>query len=244
MKKRKKLRAHLIDMFRASIEDRYQYEEMKQRFDLNEVFDEKLANDVREFFLNNIYPPLSKRQKIEDSMNNIGKYLKDPSKLKLLVGNMTRAIFTFGRHLPAAIQAAYNSFETFNSAMQLEQQLLKQSAINNFEIPLSKSEFDICIKGIPQQQIEKFMIKVMLLFEAITNKKLIEKTTYMLDQLATKMETLPNDFPKQDIEALYFGKSILMQGAAIFNDYDDKINEELLATIKKNEEWYLQQIYA
>lgn len=238
------LRAHLIDLFRKSIEERYQFEDMQNRFELNEVFDEALATEVREFFLENIYPPLKEREKIERSMNNIGKYLKDPSKLKLLVGNMTRAIFTFGRHLPMAIQAAYNSFETFNSAMQLEKQLLAQSKKNEFEMPLIDEEFNTCILGIDQSQIEKFMTKVMALFEAITNKKLIDKTIGMLTQLAEKMEQLPEHFPKEDVEALYFGKSILEQGDAIFDRYDEQTNKELIATIQKNEDWYLTQIYS
>jgi len=244
MGKHTELRAHLIEHFRNSIEERYQFEAMQKRFEMNDVFDENLTNEVREFFLINIYPPLDERKKIESSMNNIGKYLKDPSKLKLLVGNMTRAIFTFGRHLPLAIQAAYNSFETFNGAMRLEQQLLNQSIKNEFEIPLSKADFNVCIKSIDQTQIENFMKKVMALFEAITNKKLIEKTIGMLGQLAEKMEALPQDFPKEDVEALYFGKSILEQGDAIFDKYDEQTNKELIATIKKNEDWYLTQIYS
>jgi len=242
-KDRRKLRAELVELFRQSIAERYEFENLEGRFEM-ERFDEASTVQVKDFFLEYIYPSLDERMEIEQSMERIGTYLKDPSKLKLLVGNMTKAIFKFGRMLPSAIQAAYSSFDTFTQALKIENALVDAALEAEFETPLTTENFDHCLKNIPQKDISQFIERVIGLFDAIVNEKLIRKTLDIFDDLAGKMEAHPEEFPVEDLKAMEFAKSVLQKGYEIFSIKDKSENDALVELIKNNEEWYIDKIYA
>ncbi len=240
--KKNKWRAHLIDHFRESVEERYTFNFLEEHLDIDE-FDEDMMAEVRYFFLERIYPTEEKRNAIESSMENMGKYLKNPSKLKLLVGSMTTAIFKFGTQLPAAIKAAYTSFESFNTAIRLEKKLEAIAKEKELEIPIDREVFNELIEELPPKQLKTLVKNVEDLFNAVTNIKLIKKTIDILGTLKEKMQEYPDEFPESDIDALEFGTGILIDGQKIFEKYDKDQRKLLVNLIKENETNFIQGEY-
>ena len=67
--------------YRKIIESRYQYETIIEKYELPLSFDEQKVAQLREYFLNYIYPHPSKREDLNDAFQNLDNYVKHPDKL-------------------------------------------------------------------------------------------------------------------------------------------------------------------
>ncbi|MFT5231488.1 MAG: hypothetical protein ACI97R_001562, partial [Candidatus Azotimanducaceae bacterium] len=61
MVKREKVLEEIIEGYRNTICHRYQYENIKKTYDLPASIDEATVNQLREYFLNYMYPAHDKR---------------------------------------------------------------------------------------------------------------------------------------------------------------------------------------
>ena len=70
---------HIIEKFREMVEKRYDFEELKQRFELPESITEEIVDEIETYFLTTIYPPAPERKELEEAFqdlasNNLKKY--------------------------------------------------------------------------------------------------------------------------------------------------------------------------
>jgi hypothetical protein len=53
---------HIIEKFREMVEKRYDFNELKQRFDLPPSITEDVIDEIEKYFLTTIYPPAQERK--------------------------------------------------------------------------------------------------------------------------------------------------------------------------------------
>jgi len=235
--------ADIINKFREMISRRYQYAELKERFDLPATVDEAVITEIREYFLQTIYPEASQRLILEEAFAELAGYMRQPRKIWGLFGNMAGAVFRFGRHFVAALRAGMASLDSFIGAKKFERSMADLANKLGLEKPMTDDGFEECLYQLPREEVETFIHDVKNLFGAMVNTKLLEKTLHILDDVVVTMEKHPQTYPAADIDGIRLGRSLLQGGHDIFMKYDDATKQDMIALIHKNELWFVEQVY-
>jgi hypothetical protein len=235
---------YLIDVYRQLISDRYQYESLKKAGVLSDKIDKKIVDSIRTFFLNDVYPDFEKRKHIEEAFETLGSYVTQPAKALGLFGSVTSAIFMFGRHLPAAINAGIVTLQSFVDARHLEEKFIYAAKENFSNVEFTTEEMKQCIVQIPKADLEKFINDVKEMFLLMSNVELLEKTIRIMDMVIDKMKSKPKLYSKQEVEGIVLGRNILVNGLKLFKNYPDSLKKEIAETIYRVEMSYADELYS
>ncbi|MFN8282818.1 MAG: hypothetical protein U0U67_06355 [Chitinophagales bacterium] len=234
---------HIINKFREMLEKRYRYEDLVKRFDIPTSITEETIAEVKHYFLNTIYPPAVERKQLEDAFRNLAVYVRSPKKIWGLFGNMTGAIFKFGRHFMSALKAGFGALDSFMGAKKFEQSMADIANKNGILPPISDDDFEETMYQLPREEIEKFIGDVKGLFGAMVNTELLRKTLAILDNVIETMDKKPNTYPKADVDGIRLGRGLLEKGYELFSKYDEPAKNAIVEFIFKNEMWYIDYIY-
>ncbi|MCO5248012.1 MAG: hypothetical protein M9887_03565 [Chitinophagales bacterium] len=235
--------SHIIEKFRDMVNKRYQYDELKKRFNLPSNINEEVIDDVKEYFLGTIYPDFAERQRLEAAFGNLANYMKQPRKIWGLFGNMTTAVFKFGRHFFQAFKAGLASLDSFLGAKKFEQNMAAIANKNNIHPPISDEEYEKCYHLMQKSEIEKFIHDIKSLFGAMVNTPLLLKTLEILDNVVETMKKKPHIYPQDDIDGILLGRSLLNRGYELFSKYDEDTKQKMVEVIYQNELWYMNYIF-
>ena len=190
-----------------------------------------------------MYPTPEKRDEIEEAFRSLGHYITSPAKMWRLLGNMTAAVFKFGRHFPAALKAGFVSLESYMDANRFEHRLLEATLEYNYTIPLSREQFENCIRAIPRGEANEFVETVYSLFKSLTNEELLIKTLAILQSVIDKMKRYPHIYPEKDIDGIKLGMEIIENGYKMFHRYPPSVRQKAVEYIRENEHHYLNTLY-
>lgn len=241
---KEKLAADLVEKYRQLISKRYQYERLRGTFILSPELNEEVVSDVRNYFLERLYPTTGKRKHLNDAFETLSSYVSNPVRVFGLLGNMASAILKFGSLLPSAMTAGIASLETFIEARRFEAALLDAAVERSYQPPLTDRQFIACVRQIPQKQAEQFVDRVSSLFYSMTNTRLIGKTITILESVIAKMNSKPSVYPKKDVEGIVLGLETLRHGYTIFKNLDEDLKREITDTINANELDFLKSVYS
>ncbi|MEZ4880530.1 MAG: hypothetical protein R2801_10250 [Chitinophagales bacterium] len=234
---------HIINKFREMVAKRYNFEDLQKRFTLPLSITPEIVEEIKNYFLTTIYPPADERKKLEAAFANLADYVRSPKKIWNLFGDMTRAIFKFGSQFLKALKAGMDSLNSFVGAKNFEKSMVDIANKQAITPPISDEEFEECMYRLPREEIEKFINDVKSLFGAMVNTKLLQKTLDILDHVIQTMEKKPHVFPKEDVEGIKLGKSLLKSGYNIFSKYDEATKTAIVDFIYKNEMWFVDDVY-
>lgn len=234
---------HIINKFREMIEKRYEYTALKQRFEIPPAITEDVILEIKNYFLDTIYPHAAERKKLEAAFKDLADYVRSPKKIWGLFGDMARALFKFGRHFMQALRAGIDSLNSFLGAKKFEQSMADIANKNGIAPPMTDADFEDTLYQLPREDIEKFINDVKNLFGAMVNTVLLKKTMDILQHVIETMERKPGTFPQQDVEGIKLGKDLLQRGYSIFSKYDEPTKKAIVDFIYKNEMWFIDEVY-
>lgn len=234
---------HIIEKFREMVEKRYDFEELKQRFELPESITEEIVDEIETYFLTTIYPPAPERKELEEAFQDLASYVKQPKKIWGLFGDMARALFKFGRHFMAALRAGMDAMDSFVGAKNFETSMAEIANKHGIRPPMSDEDFEDSMYQLPREEVEKFIGDVRSLFGAMVNTVLLQKTLDILAHVIETMEHKPHVFPKKDVDGIKLGRNLLQRGYDIFSKYDEPTKMAIVEFIYKNEMWYVDYVY-
>jgi hypothetical protein len=139
------LKNHMIDLYRESINKRYTFENIKKDPNLPKSFTKQTVDELRDFFLENLYSSPSEREKLDKAFLQLESYVSHPSKVFGLLGNLASAVFEFGFHLPQAIHTGSVTLRTHSLLARFENDLLAIAESKNFPIPFTEEQFNECL---------------------------------------------------------------------------------------------------
>ncbi len=235
--------ADIINKFREMVSKRYEYEQLVERFDLPNNINEEIIGEIKAYFLYSIYPEASKRKELEDAFAGLGSYVKSPRKIWGLLGNMSKALFKFGRQFPTALRAGMGGLDAFLGAKKFEAEMVEQALKMNIEMPINDDAFEKVMAQLPKKDIEDFIADVKQLFKIMTNTILIEKTIAILDNVVGTMRKKSKIYPKEEIDGILLGKAILEDGYNLFSKYDENTKQLMVDVIYRNEIWNADTVY-
>lgn len=234
---------HIIEKFREMVEKRYDFNDLKKRFEVPPTITEDIVNEIKNYFLSTIYPPAQERKELEEAFKDLAAYVKQPRKIWNLFGDMARALFKFGRHFVTALRAGMDSLDSFIGAKSFETRMAQIANKNGVLPPISDEDFEDTMYQLPREDIEKFIRDVKNLFAAMVNTALLAKTLGILEHVIKTMESKPNVFPQKEVDGIKLGKSLLQKGYDLFSKYDEETKKLIVDFIFKNEMWYIDYVY-
>lgn len=229
--------------YRNVIYQRYQYPSLQKKFRLPDSINEETVKQLRDYFLNYIYPQFDKREELNQAFNSLDFYIKHPEKLlRILIGSI-KLIVKHGRYLPKILNTGLKAFKTFKAATQFEDKLVEKAIINQIEPPYNLSKIHALLKLLPRKEIEKFIDGSKTLFETIHNRVLIEKIKEILRNLISKMNNNQQLYSFKEIRGLEIGLEILIEGDKFFNQLTKEDQDLLVPLIVKIEKNALDEIF-
>lgn len=235
--------ADVINKFRDMVAKRYEYKALSRRFDLPPSITEQVIEEIKVYFLDSIYPEAQKRKELEEAFAGLGDYVRSPRKIWGLLGNMSRALFKFGRQFPLALRAGMNGLEAFMGAKSFESDMVHQAHLMVLRDEITDDDFEQLMARLPKRDIIHFINDVRKLFKIMTNTVLIEKTIEILDNVVETMRHKPHIYPAGEVDGILLGRSILQGGHDLFSKYGESEKQLMVEYIFKNEMWYTDHVF-
>ena len=132
---REKIVEDIIEGYRNTIYQRYQYQNIKDQYEIPESINEETVNLLRNYFLNYIYPEFNKRAELNESFKSLDNYIKHPKKLLSILLDTSNLIFKYGIHLPKILNTSLKVMKSYRAATGFENMLVDEAIKNRIEAP-------------------------------------------------------------------------------------------------------------
>ena len=239
----KKLKRHLIEKYRESISERYDYDSIKDDPKLPPSLTRKTVKEIRAFFLDNLYSAPATREKLDAAFLQLETFVAHPSKIWGVLGSLPSAIFKFGFHFPTAIKAAASALETHTSARHFEDTLLQAAMDKKFEVPLTDEQFRECLAAIPVKQAKDFIGDLSSLFHTITDTSLLAKTILIMEDVLHRMEERKDLYGPEDKEAIQLGIDLFKKSHDLLVTYGEETKQEIVEFVVYNETRFIEGLH-
>ena len=237
------LKWHLINKYRESISERYDYDAIKHDPNLPKLFTRKTVNELKTFFLENLYTEPEHRKKLDAAFTQLETFIAHPSKIWGLLGSLPAAILQFGFNFPAAVRAAMNALETHTAARHFEDGLLQAALDKGFKVPVSNKHFHECLTAIPVEQLESFIKDLTSLFHVISDTALLGKTIHIMEDVLQRMEDQKDIYGPEDKDAIGLGLGLFRKSFILLEKYDEEMKKEIVEFVIYNETKFIEGLH-
>ncbi|MFY9241714.1 MAG: hypothetical protein WAO74_01660 [Polaribacter sp.] len=233
----------IIIGYRNLIENRYQYSILKKKYNFPDTINETIVNDLKNYFLEFVYPDVAKRAELNTAFSTLDNFIKQPEKLLNLVLESFQLIFSHGRHLPKIFSAGLKAMKSFRGATKFENALVNEAIQNKSAPPFTESKINSLIKNLPYTEIEEFMKNTEVFFNIIYDKELVEKIKEIISFLILKMQNKPKLFTQKEIKGLKLALETISKGEEVLNKLVKKDQEILISIVLQIEKDHLNKIF-
>ena len=233
----------IIEGYRNTIYQRYQYQNIKDTYGVPESIDEETVNQLRNYFLNYMYPKYETRIALNEAFSSLDNYIKHPKKLLKILLDATKLLFRYGRHLPKILSSGLNAMKTFKAATDFENNLVDEAIKNNITAPYDLLKIDALIKLLSRRDIEEFIQYSQSLFEILHDKALIEKIKEVIQYLIRIMKERKDSYSLSEIKGLEIGLEMIHEGYKIFSRLAQEDQKNLVKLITDIEKDNLNRIF-
>ena len=240
--KNKALLDELIVRYRDLVALRYDFDNLQANFVLDESVNKDLVDRVKAYFLEYVYPTPAEREILNKAFNDLDRHIKNPSHLLKLIGDAPAVLLKFGWHFPKALKAGFQILKSFKAASNLEKDLLEISLKKEVKLPLSAKVFEEIIAALPQDELKEFIEDFENLLSALTDTKLLKKTSEILQELIYRMKEESSFYSEEEVEAMQIGLDILQNGYLLFAQMSDAEKREMIDLIIKAESKFLEDL--
>lgn len=230
--------------YRNLIEERYQYKDLKEKYDFPETINEKVMDDIKIYFLTYIYPDLEKRAELNEAFSTLDNFIKHPEKLLNLVVDSLKLLFTHGRHLPKIFNAGLKAMKSFRGATKFEKTIVLKAVQENSKPPFTTLKINKLIQLLPHKELEEFMKNTETFFNIIYDKELVDKIKEIISFIISKMRNKPKIFSQKEIIGLTLALDTISKGEEMLNKLTQKDQEILIAFVLQIEKDCLEKIFS
>lgn len=240
---REEILKEIIEGYRNTIYQRYQYQNIKDKYRIPDSINEETVNQLRNYFLNYMYPEYNTRAELNEAFKSLDNYIKHPQKLLRVLLDAAKLIFSYGRHLPKILNTGLNAMKSFRAATNFENNLVDEAIKNKIEAPYDLSKIDTLIKLLPPKEIEHFIEISQSLFEILHDRILIQKIKDVIQYLILVMRKNEEFYSASQIRGLEIGIEMINEGDKLFNQLTKEDQRNLVYLITDIEKDNLDHIF-
>ncbi len=239
----KEILEEIILGYRNLINERYQYQNLQDKYNLPKTINEEIVISIKNYFLTYLYPDLDKRRELNEAFETLDDYVKHPEKLLSILMESVKLIFSHGRHLPKILNAGLKALKSFRRATKFEQNLVKLAIQKQIHPPYDRSKIYSLIELLSPKEIEQFFENTESLFKIMHDKTLVEKIKEVLMFLINKMKEKKKLYSQSEIRGLEIGLEMIVKGEALFDKLTKEDQDKLVQFIVKVERDNLNEIF-
>ena len=236
------LKYHLINKYRELITRRYD-DVIKNIHKTGINLGQDVALEIRDFFLEHIYPEPKRRQKLDAAFKELKNFTTNPSLIWGLLGSLPVAIMQFGMQFPAAIRAGMTTLQAYTSAIAFEDAVLHAAQEKGFTEPVSDEQFFECLRAIPHKSLDQFINEASVLFVVISDATLLTKTMNIMKDVLKRMKSKPDVYTHDQVEAIRIGLDLMEKGYELLEPYAEDTKRDIITFIVENEKNFLAEIH-
>ena len=203
--------------FRNLINDRYQFENIKNKYDIPESFDEERVTRYRTFFLEQVYPHPDKRELLDAAFQSLDNYLTHPDKLVRILFDSVSIVLKHGRSIPRLMGAGIKAFRSFRIATDFEDKLVRKAKATGKLPPYSTDDINSFITALRKKDIDEFILNTKALLELLYDRVLVREIIQIIKELIAKMKKSRNGYSDAEIGGLEIGLEMLTEGNMLFD---------------------------
>lgn len=230
--------------FRQLVKDRYQYEQISQKYDIPESFDEDRMNRYRDFFLEQMYPEPEKREVLNDAFHSLDNYLTHPDKLVRILFDSAAIVLRHGRSIPKLMGAGFKGFRSFRTATGFEEKLVRKAKKSGKLPPYSNDDINSFIKALRRKEIDGFIANVRDLLEILYDRALVREIITITRELIARMKKAKGRYDASEIAGLEVGLEMLVEGNKLFDELSRQDQLRIFDIIIQIEVDVLEDLFA
>lgn len=242
MDSKEQLLKAIIEGYREVLSERYQYENIKENFDIPATINEKIVTDFRNYYLTYVYPEYSKRKTLNDAFKSLDDYSKNPQQLITILLDTSRLIFKYGIHLPKIIKTGFKALKTFKAAENFEATFVNEAIDKKIKAPFDTEKFEVLLKSLSKKEINDFIETSQALFNTLHDRKQVKKIKEIIQHLIRVMKSKPESYSKSQIKGLEIGFELLNEGDKLFQKLTKSDQKKLIYLITDIEKDMLNKI--
>lgn len=236
----KKLRHAVLKFYREELRDRYELENVR-RFDAFEAVSDAQIVELRDFFLQQIYPNPQEREKLDAAFDRLASMLRSPKRMQPLMGSALTSLWRLGTKLPAAISAGRATIDAYLKTRQLEGEMIAEAE----RVELQPADYGRrekmiqLLNAVPEDQVLQLIDDILALFKALSNVEMLKVAVQFMESCIKVMEKRPDLYSEEDLQGVRLGMDLLHQGLALFLDVRKEHFPLLIEGIHQLElDWY------
>ncbi|MBP9152021.1 MAG: hypothetical protein KBF73_07030 [Flavobacteriales bacterium] len=230
--------------FRKLINERYQFDSLKAKYELPDAFDEQRMILYRDFFLHQVYPDPENRELLEEAFKSLDDYLSHPDKMLRIVFDSASILFRFGSSIPKLMGAGIKAFKSFRIATDFESKLVRKAKNSGKLPPYSPEDVNSFITALRKRDIDEFVANVRALLELLYDRKLVREIIQILSELIAKMKKSPRSYSATEVAGLSIGLDLLKEGNRLFESLSSSEQRKILELVITIEVDVLEELFA
>jgi hypothetical protein len=234
------LRLALIDAYRREIKKRYRLQAMRCQPVLDGVSDEKLTA-LREFFLDFIYPPSSRRDILDSASERVSAIFRSPRRMFPLMGLAAGTVWRLGTMLPSAVRMTSTTLESLRETRMIEQKMLSYAIEHTLREADFKDNVTVAqiISSIPEKEMDRFRNDVLSLFRSMNSSALLRAGVEIMTNAIGLMEKRPELYDDEDREGFKLGRGLIEGSLRLYEKFAPGETHIIVNGIERIEiEWY------
>lgn len=233
----------IIIGYRKIISERYEYKSLKKKYRFPNTINEGVVNEIKDYFLEYIYPNLERRSELDEAFEILENYIKSPQKLISILKSSIKLVFMHGKYLGKILNAGLQAMHSFKSATRFENSLVDTAIEKGIVPPYNTSKINSLICFLSRKEIDDFIENTEELFEIMYNKILVKKIKEVIGFLIAEMKAQPKLFLPKEIKGLEIGLEMITKGEKMLDKLTKEDQKVLIQFIVKIENDNLDELF-
>lgn len=230
----------IIESYRRELRRRYQLECVREYAEFDLISDEAVE-ELREFFLNDVYPPFKRRAEFEAAFEHLSEILHSPRKLTPLTKVAFGSVWRLGTKLPGAVAAAKKTVDGFVRTQEVEDAMVAAAQ----RLDLRESDFqtarglEIMMAELPEHLFIDLIFDMLDLLHALSNVDTLSAMVDIMERSFDVMETRPDLYGEGERAGVALGLGVVSEGLHLFRPMSRREKTALIKGIERVElEWF------
>jgi len=234
------LREIVLGFYRDELQRRYQLINVR-RFEEFEKISDKQITGLRDYFLEQIYPPLQQRDRLDAAFDRLGEMLRSPKRMSPLLSAALTSLWRMGTKIPAAVSTGKASIDAYLKTRKLEARLIETATKVKLK---SKDAHDrarmvTLLQAVPEEEVLNLVSDILDLFRGLTNVEVLKVAVAFMEKCQGVMESRTDLYNDDDREGFRLGLSLLRGGLELVERMKPEDFPKLIAGIERVElDWF------
>lgn len=234
------LRDSIIEFYRKELRRRYQLSNVR-RFSQFDNIPDTQVEALRNYFLDQIYPPPEQRERLDRAFEHLASVLHSPRRVRPLMSAALRSAWRMGHRFPSAVAAGLATIDAYRETHVLEACMMKNAEALGVTAADSRKRARMIhlIAAVPESDVLRLIRDILRLFHALSNIRMLETAIQFMEVCRDVTEQRPDLYSTEDHDGFTLGVEVVRGGLDLFQHVDPDEFPNIIAGIEAVElEWF------